>query len=73
MAEQKQSDRLVGREVELHFCRGMGPPGEAKTRSFLFVLPVQGVPRRSCCQRLAAPEKAARPDIGEEWLWDTVA
>ena len=45
MAGQKLSDRLVVREIELHFCRGMGPPGEAKIRSFLPVLPVQGVPK----------------------------
>ena len=73
MAGQKLSDRLVVRDVELHFCRGMGPPGEAKIRSFLPVLPVQGVPKRSCCQCLAASEKAARLEIGEERLPDAVA
>ena len=73
MAGQKQSDQLVVREVELHFCRGMGPPGEAKIRSFIPVLPVQCVPKRSCCQCLAASEKAARPEMGEERLRDAVA
>jgi hypothetical protein len=72
MAGQKQSDLLVVREVELHFFRGMSLPGEAKIRSFLSVLPVLGAPRRSCCQCLVIPEKAARPEMGEERLRDAV-
>ena len=74
MAGQRQSDRLVVREIELHFFRGMSPPGETKIRSFLSVLPVLGAPKRSCYHCLAMPEKAARLEMGEERLcqWDAV-
>jgi hypothetical protein len=73
MTGQKQSDQLGVRVVWLHFLRGMGPPCEGKIRPFPSVLLVLGALREHFCQSAAMPEKAARHEMGEVWLRDSVA